>query len=1035
MKKGLFVEVDNVRRIGKIFEYKEYMTSVEFFTSISKREVIEFETSCLRRQYLGPQTRVYFYSDKDAQWNMGRIRDYFFEDDGTVTYEIRFPNKIEMDIPEQDLFVRCFGTFGDPSDVLAIGGAETQLWHDARWPTIEILVSLRSAAVGLTGLTSASVELIPHQVDAVRRVLADPLQRYLLADEVGLGKTVEAAAIIRQVLQDASAQIVLVVVPNSLIRQWKNELQSKFGLDVGDKLIVVDHDTLSNFEGDVDLLVVDEAHRIVRGNTAFESVSRLSKSCKKLLLLSATPLIGNEHTFLDLLRWLDPERWELESLKTFKQHVSRSVEYGRLLLGLRSDASRFNLKQRALGAKEEFPRDVMVQTLADELLNNLDSSDEQMQICSALRDYIADTYRIHHRVVRARRSDLEGWEFQPRGPASVREEPDYGEGVDEVVSLMEDWRGAALIALDNNPSIESNLAERFALLLEKCGRGNSALLTLPALDPLFPNELELLSALRSCATPDSDDFRAEFIAKIAQSQVKFLQNSNSEPKLVIFATENRFAAAIFDKLVEKFGVDAIVTTSYNGETDTLKRFERDPQAVIAVFDESGEEGINLHFANTILHADLPFSISRLEQRIGRLDRFGRTKGPIKHVVVIPDGDENTPWSIWFELLVSGIEVFDRSVSDLQLVVERIEREIWHQLLINGANGVEEYASELKAQLSIERQRLDEQYALDQLAMSREPANALIESMEEVESNENLLAEKIETLLGKFLQFHIYRKNNELILNWTDRVLLPEQFWRPVFDAAMQKPLTWKRRIAINRPNVSLLRPGAPLIDALERLLDWDDRGSAFATWRFYRGQGGVGEEKIFFRLCWIVSPGSVSEANLLIGEDAQSIRRKAESFLSSWTLVQHVGTDFVEIRGNGDLDLLETPFNSEENYYTQDFNLSSRPTWLHSVIGVSEFADLCTHIRDYGNEILEGSEVFIDRCRSAITIATLDYQRRQQRRQSRNTREDALANRELIFDNAVLESVKSPEVRLDSVGVIVLAGYIPQREWSCNSRV
>lgn len=1022
----MFIEVDDIRKIGKVVDCDGKMTSVEFFTSITKREIVKFETSNLRRGYLGRQTRVYFNSPSVSRWRMGRIRDYLLEDDGTVTYEVRFPNMNDTDISERDLYVRCFGSFGDPSDVLAIGGAETQRWHDARWLTQESLVSLRSAATGLTGLTAASIELVPHQVDAVRRVLADPLQRYLLADEVGLGKTVEAGAIIRQILQDAPVQKVLVAVTTSLLLQWEEELQSKFGLELGSNVIVIDHDALGSFEGHVDFLVVDEAHRIVRGNPSFKTISRLSKTCRRLLLLSATPLIGNERTFLDLLRWLDPDRWDLESIESFKQHVSQSQEYGRLLLGLRSDASKFVLKQRALGAKQKFAGDETVQTLANELLNSLDVSDDSKQSCDALREYIADTYRIHHRVVRARRSDLEGWEFQPRGPASVRVESDDERDVETVVNLIEDWRGAALVALDDDPSIEDALADRFALLLETTGRGIASLSMLPDCEPLFTGEMELITALRYCAKPDSANVRMELISLIAQRQIRFLRNTNTAPKLVVFTTEEKSAIEIANTLIKKIGLDAVVSMIHEGEEDALRRFKHDPKAVIAVLDRRGEEGINLHFADAVLHADLPFYIGRIEQRIGRLDRFGRTKGPLKHVVVIPEGDENTPWSIWFKLLASGIEIFNRSVSDLQLVIETVEKRIWRQLLVNGADGVEEYLASLKELILNERQRLDEQYALDQLAMSREPAKVLVESMEAAEENEIELADQVEGLLGRLLNFHIKRTDDELMLYWGRDVLLPEQPWRPIFDVALRRPLTWKRRVAVNRPDVRLLRPGAPLVNAIERLLKWDDRGSAFATWRVQRGLGGIGEERLFFRLCWVVSPGPIAEAGLLKMEDAQGLYRRADNLFPSWTLVQHVGADLVEVREKETLELLERPFLPEDNYYARDFNLSSRPAWLHSVIGESEFADLCERIRDYGKEMLEGSEEFTKSCNKALEAARLDNERRLQRRKTRILRGDLSVEREFEFDAAVMQSVEFPSVRLDSVGVFVLAGYIPR---------
>ncbi len=89
------------------------------------------------------------------------------------------------------------------------------------------LLKLRGAAQGMTALVSAGIDLAPHQVAAVRRVLTDPVQRYLLADEVGLGKTIEAGLIVRQHLIDDPATRVLIAVPDHLCGQWRSELETK----------------------------------------------------------------------------------------------------------------------------------------------------------------------------------------------------------------------------------------------------------------------------------------------------------------------------------------------------------------------------------------------------------------------------------------------------------------------------------------------------------------------------------------------------------------------------------------------------------------------------------------------------------------------------------------------------------------------------------------------------------------------------------------------------------------------------------------
>jgi ATP-dependent helicase HepA len=123
----------------------------------------------------------------------------------------------------------------------------------------------------MTGFLSAPISLERHQVEVVRRVLQDPVQRYLLADEVGLGKTIEAGVIIRQfVLDHLKTHRVLVIVPETLVGQWESELSDRcqLGERFGHKLMVVALEKLAETPREkliAGMVVVDEAHQAVRG--------------------------------------------------------------------------------------------------------------------------------------------------------------------------------------------------------------------------------------------------------------------------------------------------------------------------------------------------------------------------------------------------------------------------------------------------------------------------------------------------------------------------------------------------------------------------------------------------------------------------------------------------------------------------------------------------------------------------------------------------------------------------------------------------
>src|SRR5262245_55999562 len=127
----------------------------------------------------------------------------------------------------------------------------------------------RGASLGMSALLSSGIELEAHQVEVVRRVLQDPVQRYLLADEVGLGKTIEAGVLIRQyVIDDPNDHRILVLVPPSLVAQWADELRRRFFLsvDTSDERVRVistaDLPAIAAALPKTGMLVIDEAHHL-----------------------------------------------------------------------------------------------------------------------------------------------------------------------------------------------------------------------------------------------------------------------------------------------------------------------------------------------------------------------------------------------------------------------------------------------------------------------------------------------------------------------------------------------------------------------------------------------------------------------------------------------------------------------------------------------------------------------------------------------------------------------------------------------------
>ena len=341
---------------------------ISVFRSIRRTETLNLNINEIERAYLSSQTRVYIREDQDVR--IGRVTDYMLQENGLVHYEVRFPNGRRQDFSELDLFVRPWSVPEDPADILSAGGAESQFLHDRRQAAVMPLLSLRSAAQGLTSLMSASIDLVPHQVAAVRRVLSDPIQRYLLADEVGLGKTIEAGLIIRQHLIDNPDTEILIATPPHLLGQWRGELIDKLRLDqFGQPFECCMHAALARVSRPPDILVVDEAHHLVGQKSgslahAAERLRDLARDAPVLLLLSATPALGDESKFLALLNLLDPITHPLGDINGFRAKLEQRRHIGRLLLSLDPDAPGLVLRQRGSELQRLFPTDPLVQDLA-----------------------------------------------------------------------------------------------------------------------------------------------------------------------------------------------------------------------------------------------------------------------------------------------------------------------------------------------------------------------------------------------------------------------------------------------------------------------------------------------------------------------------------------------------------------------------------------------------------------------------------------------------------------------------------------------
>jgi ATP-dependent helicase HepA len=1038
---GGFVEAPGDLGFCRLLSIDGQSATVQYFYNASRKETAIYPVHALKRGYIGPQTRV--YCQMDGRQRVGRVVDFHLRDDKIVEYSIRFPNSASAVMREIDINVRCWAAVSEPQIILAEEAGESQFLHDRRRAASERIVGTLSAAQGMSALLSSSIQLVPHQVAAVRRVLSDPVQRYLLADEVGMGKTIEAGIILRQVLLDRPNRRVRVLVPPNLRWQWESELRNKFrSQDFPNAIEVCPY---SEAEGPApDLLVIDEAHRII-GN---EQIRRLAHDSKRLLLLSATPVLGNEFAFLSLLNLLDPINNRLDSVDSFTRKVSERQAYGRLILGLQPQTITFVLKQRLDEAERQCQGDPTAEALIANARARLnDSVADRNEAFRALQFYIADVFRIHQRVIRSRRVDARPTDFNSRqiqthaalSPRQTRPTVEVCEAgyFPDLASAIEDWRSALLTATEGQDRTDRlNAALAYFAVVEAAGVSlNATVKLLDSRSEEFPLTNSLLSELRrihemSAETSDSD--LVDQMIQALRIMRDGLKHGAERPiKIVAFCSDDTLAEKLAKKLSER--ELRILSDLDDG---IVHSFETDDRAWLLIADRRAEEGLNIAFAHAIFHADVPFSIERMEQRIGRLDRFGRVNSGIRQRVVIPNDDDGSVWDAWVRVLTDSFEIFSRSVSSFQFLLSEFQGDLALACYEKGAAGLLEAGNAMKARLEAEQKAQEEQSALDQVALFDDSDEFYFAKIERSDSDESRLQEDMEgwvlQVMGLQKRPSTWPNIDPFRLGWTSSTLTPKVPWESFFGPDLDRPLTWKRSVSATVRGTALLRQGTPLVDACARYMRWDDRGTAFATWRVCPGLGDVGDAWTGFRMCLIIEPGLPIGDFPLAAGDENGLARRCQAYLPTSTRTIYLATTGELVDDPGLLDLLERPYvNRKGKESAVDINLSSRMRLIEQVLDLSKFRRLCLEAAESAVRVVSEDSSYLE----TIRIARAQFETDAARHEAAVARRIALApqnvdivNQDFETNQLIRSALGKPRIRLDAFGFFVLCGVRPTDE-------
>ena len=512
---------------------------------------------------------------------------------------------------------------------------------------------------------SSRIEPLPHQITAVygEMLPRQPL-RFLLADDPGAGKTIMAGLLIKEFLIRGDLERCLIVAPGSLVEQWQDELDSKFGLsfdlltrdgveavrprnpfDEFDRLIVR-LDMLSRNEDiqhlfetarEWDLVVCDEAHRMaasffgveIRYTKRYRLGQLLGARCRHLLLMTATPHNGKEEDFQLFMALLDPDRFE----GRFRDGVHRS-DAGNLLRRLtkeellRFDGRPLFPERRAHTAQYELSggEAALYEAVTTYVREEMDRAerfaarDETRRrnvgfALQILQRRLASSPAAIHESLRHRRERLESRLEQ------ARRNP--GDGWPEVV--VTDSAPLSDLDFDDLEDAADEDVERTETRVLARATAAQTIVELEA-------ELDTLKGLEFRARAlrrDGTDRKWRQLASILEHPLMTDADGNRR-KLIVFTEARDTLEYLAERIRTRLGRPGTVVVIHGGiarqdRRRSVEAFMHDPNVVVMVANDAAGEGVNLQRAHLMVNYDLPWNPNRLEQRFGRIHRIGQTE--------------------------------------------------------------------------------------------------------------------------------------------------------------------------------------------------------------------------------------------------------------------------------------------------------------------------------------------------------------------------------------------------------------------------
>lgn len=642
----------------------------------------------------------------------------------------------------------------------------------------------------MRGLCGMRAGLIPHQLYIAHEVGRRHAPRVLLADEVGLGKTIEAGMIIHQQVLAGRAERILIVVPETLQHQWLVEMMRRFNLHFSifdeERCIEAFADSDNPFdtqqyvlcsldflrksrkrfeqalEGEWDLLVVDEAHHLEwspeQPSREYQIVEGLAERTPGVLLLTATPeQLGRESHFARL-RLLDSDRFF-----DYQEFVKEEEQYAPVA---DSVSALFSGQSLANEAKNQITELLSEQDV--EPLFRIIESDSDEDAKAAARQELIDNLMDRHgtgRVLfRNTRAAIEGF---PQ-------------------------RNVHLLPMP--------IPQQYTTSMRVSGMiGGKISPQARALKNLYPEEI-----FQEFEGDDASWW--QFDSRVNWLLEKIKQKRSE--KVLVIASRASTALQLEQALREREGIRA--TVFHEGmsilERDKAAAYfaQEEGGAQVLICSEIGSEGRNFQFANQLVMFDLPFNPDLLEQRIGRLDRIGQNRDIDIHVPYL-EGTSQAILARWFE---EGLNAFAETCPTGRTVYDQFSERLIEMLASGDISDLDDVIAEsatlnkeLKAQLEQGRDRL-----LEMHSNGGEKAQAIVETIAATDGDTNLVTFAL-SLFDTIGLDQDDKGENALVVTPSEHMLVPSYPGLPYEGAT----ITFDRETALSREDMNFISWEHPMI--------------------------------------------------------------------------------------------------------------------------------------------------------------------------------------------------------------------------------